>query len=432
MKPVTLCCLVLCLAAAASGTALGDLAASMAPGTWKLLPGTGLTYDLIDAGNAQVILEYSESCVWDPNTEQVLFCGQGHYAAFRFIGYDAATNEWRKRPDPSWMGGIGHSYDHNAIDEARGRFYFVKYSGSQIYEYNTATSSWRTLTSIPSSVGNVTCCKALEYFPELNGLVVVGGGNVGLYNTSTGQWSSLASGLAMGIYEHFAEYSPVAKAMFFGGGAGDRNVYKLDASGRVTKLGNAPFGLGANQSTVTVDPVSGVFLVNSADKQLYTFDITTDTWTQIYPFLPFRTFTTIATPVSSHGVVLYFAGDYNTAPTVYIYKHSAGTAVQNNARSAAGQVVMTAEPNPFNTAVAITVNGNAVETLHPHFDNYRFTGCNVSTVSIFDIHGRMVHRAGKPVSGTYTWSPAGLPAGLYTARVTLGNRVFSKRLVLVK
>lgn len=393
------------------GTALGDLASSMTAGTWKKLASSGLTYDLIDAGNDHIILEYSENCVWDPNTEQVLFCGQGHYAAFKFIGYDAKTDAWRQQPDPPWVGGIGHSYDHNAIDAARGRFYFVKYSQTDIYEYNTATSVWRTVTSIPSSIGDVTCCKALAYFPEMNGLIVAGGGNVGLYNTTTGQWSHLASGLAMGIYEHFAEYSPVEKVVFFGGGAGDQNVYRLDAAGKVTKLADAPIPMGANQSTVTVDPVSGIFLVNSEAKEIYTFNALTDTWTKIYPVVPFRTFTTIATPISTYGVVLYFAGDYAMAPQVYIYKHAAGSAAEKTAPASPAEI--TSAPNPFRGTTIITLPGKNMEA------------------KIYNASGKMVsyfNRCGEKL----IWDASGIPCGVYMLKAKAGKKLYSKKLVLWK
>jgi hypothetical protein len=395
----------------------------MAAGTWKKLESSGLTYDLVDAGGNQIILEYSESCVWDPNTEQVLFCGQGHYAAFKFISYNAQANEWRRMSDPPWTGGIGHSYDHNAIDEARGRFYFVKYSGSDIYEYNTATSSWRTLTSIPSSVGNFTCCKALEYFPELNGLVVVGGGNVALYNTSTGQWSNLASGLAMGIYEHFAEYSPAKKAMFLGGGASDRNIYKLDANGKVTKLNNAPIGMGAHQSTVTVDPVSGTFLVNSADRELYTYDITSDRWEKIYPYLPFRTFTTIATPVSSHGVVLYFAADYAAAPQVYLYKHAAGsTGIDGSPVGSHNAAMIKVSPNPFTTVINIAVS-------------HQLSAVSKNILEIYNVTGKLVGKLtadSRQLTAGITWNPTGLAPGIYFLKLQTGNRQYTKKILLQK
>jgi hypothetical protein len=95
----------------------------------------------------------------------------------------------------------------------------------------------------------------------------------------------------------------------------------------------------------------------------------------------------------------------------------------------AGNPVISVSPNPFNAAVAITVNGNAVETLHFQGKRHENEKCNVSTVSIFDIHGRMVHRANNLISGTYTWSPAGLPAGVYVIKADMEGRTLSCRIV---
>ena len=57
---------------------------------------------------------------------------------------------------------------------------------------------------------------------------------------------------------------------------------------------------------------------------------------------------------------------------------------------------------------------------------------NVSTVSIYDVHGRAVHRINTVSSGTYTWNASGLPAGVYLVRAVMGNRTLQKKIMLVK
>ena len=88
-------------------TVLGDLAASLQPGEWAELNSNGFGYDLLDAGSAHHILEYTEDAKWDPVTKQFLCIGQGHYANLKFITYDDATNTWTNEPKPSWASGIG-------------------------------------------------------------------------------------------------------------------------------------------------------------------------------------------------------------------------------------------------------------------------------------------------------------------------------------
>jgi hypothetical protein len=122
--------------------------------------------------------------------------------------------------------------------------------------------------------------------------------------------------------------------MLFGGGSGNRNIYKLDASGTVTSLGLAPIPLGTQQSIVTVDPVSGNFLVFGTNGSFYVYNIITNTW-QLRPqqnlFDPIHNGTSaiwqvVATPVSTYGVVMFVKWN-NSQSTVYLYKHTASETI---------------------------------------------------------------------------------------------------------
>jgi hypothetical protein len=53
-------------------------------------------------------------------------------------------------------------------------------------------------------------------------------------------------------------------------------------------------------------------------------------------------------------------------------------------------------------------------------------------LAIYDIHGRMVHRAVIPASGKYIWHATNQPSGLYIARISAGNRTLVEKLVLQK
>ena len=77
----------------------------------------------------------------------------------------------------------------------------------------------------------------------------------------------------MGVYHNIAEYSPVHKMVLFGGGNGSSDLYKLDAKGKVTTLKKTPIGVGTMQSIVTLDPVSGDFLVFGKNGSFYVYDV---------------------------------------------------------------------------------------------------------------------------------------------------------------
>src|SRR5262249_14091088 len=121
--------------------------------------------------------------------------------------------------------------------------------------------------------------------------------------------------------------SAVHKVVLFGGGNNSKDLYKIDAAGKITGCKTAPFEVGINTAVVTSDPVSGDFLVLHKDDKFYSYNPKTDTWKELttkgMPFaMKGSSFDVVATPISNYGVTLFF-----TAPRkglkVVLYKHSA-------------------------------------------------------------------------------------------------------------
>jgi hypothetical protein len=114
---------------------------------------------------------------------------------------------------------------------------------------------------------------------------------------------------------------------------------------------------------------------------------------------------------------------------LWLFRNSAGGTVEEarpfpGSRQAEAEAkgMISVRPNPFHASVAISVYDGHVGATR------RVT----PTLAIYDIHGRMVHASAKWDGNRLTWNPGRLPAGVYTARVTLGNRVHSTRLILLK
>jgi hypothetical protein len=320
-------------ARAEEATALSKLAASMKPGTWAELKTEGYTAELLKV-QTHHILEYTSAATWEPKSQQVLFVGQGHYSALKFISYASATNTWKLRPTPSWWKGdaktgkgpIGHAYFNNTIDAASGVLYHHQSATRFVHRYDVAKDEWTTLPEIKeAATGHGT---AIAYFPQRKGLVRVLGGQVHFYDEKTKQWSRLNKDrIAMGPYHNFARYSPAHKVVLFGGGNKSKDVYKMDAEGKITALKPAPVEVGINTSVVTVDPVSGNLLVLHKDGKMFACDPTADTWKEItIKGMPFAmkgsSFDVVATPVSNHGVVLFFTA-HAKGLKVCLYKHAA-------------------------------------------------------------------------------------------------------------
>ena len=331
--PLTCVALILAHGVAAAEepavTALAKVAAGMTPGTWAELPTLGYTAELLKAQHHHV-LQYTSAATWEPKSGQVLFVGQGHYSALKFLAYAAGTNRWTLRPTPPWWAGdpatgkgpIGHAYFNNALDAANGVLYVHQSDTRLVHRYGVAADEWTTLPEIAgAATGHGT---AIAYFPERRGLVRVLGGHAHAYDETAATWSRLTTErLPMGPYHNFAQYSPAHKAVLFGGGNGSKAVYRLDAAGKVTALKPAPVEVGVNTAVVTVDPVGGELLVLHQSGRLFACDPTADAWREVPTDLPFAlkgsSFDAVATPVPEHGVVLVFTGP-TKGLKVWLYK----------------------------------------------------------------------------------------------------------------
>jgi len=146
-----------------------------------------------------------------------------------------------------------------------------------------------------------------------------------------GQWAELkTNGLS----------NPVHKVVVFGGGNDSKgyvskDLWKLDASGQVSKLRETPLPIGVTGTIFTVDPASGKYLVFGRQGQVYEYDVTTDTWAElkgpqppIFTFGPdlkgSAIFGCVATPLSNHGVVMFVKYDGDNSK-VFFYKHAAAS-----------------------------------------------------------------------------------------------------------
>ncbi|MGH8729710.1 MAG: hypothetical protein ACREV9_16480 [Burkholderiales bacterium] len=308
----------------------------MKPGEWAEFKTANFSRGLLETPGS-FITAFSDDAVWNPQRNELYFLGAGHGERdqTRFIKYSVADNAWSTIPLPSSLESIGHSYDHNAIDPATGAFYHRVYHTREVHKYDTSRQSWSVLPQWPSGY-YVSITGGLEYFPEMGGLVYINGG---AKNDNSGYalffkdnaWREMRAGLHFGDYHTFSEYNPVERAIVFGGGewyqqGESREMYKVDAAGKVAKLKDAPLDLGTHETVFTVDPVSGKYLVFGRDRSFWEYDLASDSWKKLESRVPFFTDTardnpvqgTIASPISNYGVVMFVSYHANR---VYLYKH---------------------------------------------------------------------------------------------------------------
>jgi hypothetical protein len=325
-------------AQSSDGTAMGTLAAQMSPGTWAELNTSGIEVALGQTGGATgSLLPYTDEGIWNPATKEFFFAGGDHNSQQRFVRYAASTNAWTIEPRPPWMpSGVvqDHAYDYQAIDPGRQLYYYAQ------HRYHIPTRTWQNDLPTAGLPGFGRAAFAQEYFPGL-GMVIIGnyGGTSAIYLLRDGaaSWQVLASNLITGIIHLVAEYDPVHQVMVLGGGDNDgspyfNQLYRLERSGAVTRLKPAPVNkITQNQSVLTVDPVSGDFLLVDSGRTFWRWNAVTDTWTQLSSNIPLfidpynynnnAAGLIIAAPVPTYAITMFvqFTGSYTHK--VFLYKH---------------------------------------------------------------------------------------------------------------
>ena len=343
-----------------SATALSTAAVACAPGAFcQVTEMTGLTAALIEVPSGGHMMAFCDKFAWDSQRKQAYFAGRGHTGGSPIVGklirYDDATNTWTQLAAPTDSGlgvdTINHCYQHTALNSDLGYMYHRPYNGNNLARYSIAANTWATVaTSLPAN--NVT--SGVTYFPELGKIIVfslLNGTNGGFRGWQEGgSWITYGNDSygPIGRYQMVAVYNPVHKIVVAGGGEGSTKLFKLNASGTVSAIADAPVGInvgtGQGVTIFTVDPVSGDYLLFSqSGPSAYKYNVATNVWTAIpgASNMPiFRSgpdgsannspYGTVATPVTNYGVVMFIlcGGISNcsspTTPQVWIYKHAAG------------------------------------------------------------------------------------------------------------
>ncbi|OGK07704.1 MAG: hypothetical protein A2487_02350 [Candidatus Raymondbacteria bacterium RifOxyC12_full_50_8] len=103
-----------------------------------------------------------------------------------------------------------------------------------------------------------------------------------------------------------------------------------------------------------------------------------------------------------------------------VLEYDSNSMVDKKARLKGGEAAIRCSPNPFNPRITITLSHQQA-AINP-------------VLEIYDGNGRLMEivNAESPANAVYVWNAADHPSGIYIARVSVGGRVLSARLLLVK
>jgi len=317
----------------AASTAFARLAAEMKPGTWRELKTEGLTDALLKAplpSKGLDIMGWTDDAFFDDREDRIYFLGLRQRR--RFIAYSAATNSWSDLglPDHHLAAGsppveskFGHVYSRNAFDPQRGRFYHMDHNeGGGIYRFEIATQRWNKL---PEG-GNYAMTGIIEYFSARQGLVNLGSGRDGVrfFREADQAWENLGSVDVHG-YHSLGRHNPLREEVLLAGGNDSpRTVVRVRKNERIERLNDSPVALNIRHDKLTVDPLSGRYLILLSDeKRLYEFDSNTNAYRLVDDFTetpwPFGRYDMpVAAFSQKHGVVVW------VAHRMVLYKHDSG------------------------------------------------------------------------------------------------------------
>ena len=321
------------------GAAAGQLskvAVEMNVGEFRLLETKGYDRTLLDAcTSGHTVLEWSNRGYWDALRNEFHFVGQGHQSCEKHLVYTESSDSWTTATAPSF-GGIGHGYEHNAMDPATGDMFYRGYNSKRIRKYSASSGVWSDIPAVPT--GQIQCCGAIEYFPDMQGLIFVDSwAGVWLYEEQTNSWSQLAGGLlhggggdvakSLGPYHNFATYHPTQKSVVFGGGNGSNAIFAVNARGEIDRLADSPAPLGIGSGILLPNPASCNFMAFYNDGQMYELQMASNTWVSAgkHPIMRHAQNWRVGAVLEPQSVFMFITYNFENSK-VLLYKYGIGAA----------------------------------------------------------------------------------------------------------
>ena len=338
-----------------AGTALGTLAASMAPGTWAQLNVSNQNAILGVGSVSGSMIGYSNSMPWNPFSKVIEFVGMDHnWGSVRHARYDVATNQFiLVTADAGFGSNTQHGYDHNTVNPYTGDLYhrLVGAFTGTIHAKKKALGA-SSFVDIPNVAGLEQVAIGATWwsgpfvgggsrgsfmiFNSGNSLGNTNDGQIVAYNPQTNTWFYNEEGKAPNYgsgatYHSVIEYSRIKNVAVYGGGnVASNRLWRLSSDGSVLTMPNVPAGkaVGIQNGLLVDEPVTGNFLLLSAGELWELNPSGAGTWTQQTGTrtppggvgIPGQKFV-ITTSIPDYGVVAFITQPSQTGATFYLYKH---------------------------------------------------------------------------------------------------------------
>jgi hypothetical protein len=341
-----------------AGTALGTLAASMAPGTWAQINVSNQNALLGVGSVSGSMLTYCNSMPWNPFSKVIEIVAMDHnWGMLRHVRYDVATNQFVLVAADAGLGSATqHGYDHSTVNPYTGDLYHRRYSGFtgiiSSVKKALGASSFVALPGVSASdqvaigatwwsgpfVGGGTQ-GSFMIFNSGNATGNANDGQILAYNPLSNTWFYNQQGKApfyggTSTYHSVIEYSRIKNVAVYGGGNDAPNrLWRLNSDGSFIAMPNVPAGkaVGMLRGLLVDEPVTGNFLLLSAGELWELNPSGSGSWTQqtgtrtppsgVGRPGPTNPQPVIVSSIPDYGVVAFITQPGQTGATFFLYKH---------------------------------------------------------------------------------------------------------------
>jgi hypothetical protein len=407
--------------------------------------GDGLAVFSSFATSGPGIRDYCRKWVYANSRERALYCGGNHGSPHRFNDmweFDLASNTWVMLHKPDAGASPVHTWWGFTYDQKRDLAYWMCVAGPwlsgtpPLFVYDPYAQSGWTIKSHPSGTPNIRSQGSqFEYIPDKDICIWYdkqwNGSGMLEWNPETNTWTEL---LGQSYTYHGCDTCPQQEAVTNYDSLEnvlismrDSNIYRYDMDGNTWHhMNSGPFTARDNGSGYAYDPDNGVHVLVD-DRQIFAYRASTNTVEVKNP----AGLDTLVEVINSnwngnrevmlfyHRALKVFVVYLDGFPKVWVYKYGSVNSVEETATAYDNNDnLISVVPNPFHSGTVIRVNrGRKTEGRRERV-----------MINIYNVNGKLVDN----LTSGILWNPLNLPAGIYMAAVTIGNKQLTKKIILTK